>query len=100
MIANNVSDTDTFDPPDHPTADYNFSFTTDSAPTVSTTSPANSATGVNPSNSITVTFSEPVNASASSFTVECPAPGNNQSFTVSVEKGIPEIEADDDNDDA
>src|SRR5436190_13422666 len=48
VIANNVSDVDSNDPPDHPTADYNFSFTTDSAPTVTSTSPANSATGVNP----------------------------------------------------
>src|SRR6266550_1066946 len=82
VIANSVSDVDSNDPPDHPAADYNFSFTTDSAPTVSSTSPANGATGVNASNNITVTFSEPVNASGSSFTIECPAPGNNQSFGV------------------
>src|SRR5205085_8773487 len=58
VIANNVSDVDSNDPPDHMAADYPFSFTTDSAPTVTSTSPANSATGVNPSNNITVTFSE------------------------------------------
>jgi methionine-rich copper-binding protein CopC len=67
-VANNISDTDTADPPDHPTANSSFSFTTDSAPTVSSTSPANGTTGVDPSNNITVSFSEPVNASTSSFT--------------------------------
>src|SRR5436190_6238474 len=72
-IASQISDVDALDPPDHPAADYNFSFTTDSAPTVSSTSPANSATGVNPSGNITVAFSEPVNAGASSFTIECPS---------------------------
>src|SRR5919202_1750091 len=82
VIANNVSDTDSLDPPDHPTADYNFSFTTDSAPTVTSTTPANSATGVNAGNNISVTFSEPVNASASSFTLECPS-GSAQAFSVS-----------------
>src|SRR5207253_318633 len=86
VIASNVSDVDTNDPPDHPTADYNFSFTTDSAPTVTSTSPANGATGVNPSNNVTVTFSEPVNASGSSFTVECPS-GSPQSFSVSGSPG-------------
>src|ERR671927_345143 len=82
VIANQISDVDTLDPPDNMAADYNFSFTTDSAPTVSSTSPANSATGVNASNNITVTFSEPVNASASSFTLECPS-GSAQAFSVS-----------------
>src|SRR5437763_7255939 len=81
-IANNISDVDSNDPPDQPAADYNFSFTTDSAPTVSSTSPANSATGVNASGNITVTFSEPVNASGSSFTLECPS-GSAQAFSVS-----------------
>src|SRR5437868_7236195 len=46
-IANQISDVDANDPPDHPAADYNFSFTTDSAPTVTTTNPTNGATGVN-----------------------------------------------------
>src|SRR5439155_22065484 len=40
VIANSVSDTDSNDPPDHMAADYNFSFTTDSAPAVTTTTPA------------------------------------------------------------
>src|SRR5207253_4757749 len=82
VIANNVSDVDTLDPPDHPTADYNFSFTTDSAPAVTSTSAPDGATRVNPSNNLTVSFSEPVNASGSSFTLECPS-GSPQSFGVS-----------------
>src|SRR5436305_4474174 len=71
VIANQISDVDSIDPPDHMAADYNLSFTTDSAPTVSSTSPANSATGVDASGNITVTFSEPVNVSSSSFTIDC-----------------------------
>jgi methionine-rich copper-binding protein CopC len=82
VIANQIHDVDSLDPPDTMAADYNFSFTTDSAPTVTTTTPANGATAVNPSNNITVTFSEPVNASGSSFTIECPS-GSPQSFGVS-----------------
>ena len=82
VIANNVSDTDTFDPPDHMAADYNFSFTTDSAPAVTTTTPANGTTGVSPSNNITVNFSENVNFTTSSFTLECPS-GTPKTFTVS-----------------
>ena len=80
-IANQISDVDSNDPPDHPAADYNFSFTTDSAPTVSSTTPLNGATGVNPSNNIVITFSEAVNAGGSSFTIECPS-GSPQAYGV------------------
>ncbi|MGW5237401.1 Ig-like domain-containing protein [Monashia sp. NPDC004114] len=83
VVAANVSDTDALDPPDHPAADFTFSFTTDSPPAVVTTSPTNGATGVDPGGDIVVTFSEPVNASTGSFIIECPTPGNGQSFTVS-----------------
>jgi VCBS repeat-containing protein len=83
-IANSISDTDTLDPPDHPAANSAFSFTTlDAALTVSSTSPANDATDVNPSDNITVTFSKPVNATTGSFTIECPTSGNLQDFNVS-----------------
>src|SRR5437588_548962 len=81
-MADHISDTASLDPPDNMAADYNFSFTTDSAPTVTSTSPANGASAVNPSNNVTVTFSEPVNASASSFTLECPS-GSGQPFSLS-----------------
>jgi large repetitive protein len=82
VIANQIHDTDVQDPPDTMTADYNFSFTTDSAPTVTSTSPADSATGVATSGNITVNFSEPVTATVSSFTIECPS-GTSDAFAVS-----------------
>jgi methionine-rich copper-binding protein CopC len=81
-VASQISDSDGNDPPDHPAADTTFSFTTDSAPTVTSTSPANGATAVSPSANVTVTFSEPVNAGGSSFTLECPS-GSGQPFGVS-----------------
>jgi methionine-rich copper-binding protein CopC len=85
-IASQISDTDALDPPDHPNADYPFSFTTDSAPAVTSTSPANGATAVNSSNNVTVSFSEAVNASGASFTIECPS-GSPQAFGVSGSPG-------------
>ncbi|MBK8316553.1 MAG: ExeM/NucH family extracellular endonuclease [Acidobacteria bacterium] len=43
----------------------------DTAPTVSSTTPTNSAISVSVASNITVTFSEPVNATAASFTISC-----------------------------
>ena len=54
----------------------------DNAPTVSGTSPLNGATGVQADTNITVNFSESVNATTSSFTIECPT-GAPQIFTLS-----------------
>ncbi|HEV2862472.1 MAG TPA: Ig-like domain-containing protein [Pyrinomonadaceae bacterium] len=54
----------------------------DAGPAVTTTSPANGATGVAPNSNITVNFTEPVNATTGSFSVECPA-GSPQTFTLS-----------------
>ncbi|HLM57947.1 MAG TPA: Ig-like domain-containing protein, partial [Pyrinomonadaceae bacterium] len=54
----------------------------DAGPAVATTSPANGATGVAPNSNITVNFTEPVNATTASFSVECPA-GSPQTFTLS-----------------
>src|SRR5436305_6810064 len=80
-VAANISDTDTGDPPDHPAANHSFSFTTqDAAPSVSSTSPADGATDVAKNANIDVTFSEPVTATGSSFTLECPT-GSAQAFT-------------------
>jgi len=81
VIANQISDTDALDPPDNMAADYNFSFTTDSAPSVTSTSPADGATNVAISSNIVVSFSEAVTASGSSFTLECPS-GTPKSFSV------------------
>ena len=70
-VAANISDTDSVDPPDHLAADYLFSFTTDAAPAVTTTTPADTATAIDPSATITVNFNEPVDVSPSSFTISC-----------------------------
>jgi len=86
-VAANISDSDTGDPPDHPAANHALSFTTqDAAPSVTTTSPADGAIHVAANANIVVNFSEPVTATGSSFTLECPA-GTPQSFTVSGSPG-------------
>jgi hypothetical protein len=54
----------------------------DDGPTVASTSPVNGATGVAQNTNITVNFSEPVNATTGSFSVQCPA-GSPQTFTLS-----------------
>jgi uncharacterized repeat protein (TIGR01451 family) len=54
----------------------------DEAPTVANTSPTNGATNVAQNSNITVNFSEPVNASAASFSVQCPT-GSPRTFTLS-----------------
>lgn len=83
VIATEIADVDANDPPDNMASNYVFSFTTDAPPSVTTTTPTNGATGVATSNNIIVNFSEPVTATTSSFTIECPAPGNLKTFTVS-----------------
>ena len=83
VIANQISDLDSNDPPDNMAANYVFSFTTDAAPSVLTTTPTNGASGVATNTNIVVNFSEPITATTSSFTIECPAAGNLKAFTVS-----------------
>src|SRR6185312_6624492 len=68
------------DPPDNMSADYSFSFTTDTPPEVTTTTPDDGATNVDPSADITVNFNEPVDVTTSSFTIGCPGA---QTFSVS-----------------
>ncbi len=82
-IAADISDVDANDPPDHPAADTTISFTTDTAPAVTGTTPVNGATGVARGGNIVVTFSEPVSAGTGSFSIQCPAPGNLRPFSVS-----------------
>jgi methionine-rich copper-binding protein CopC len=82
VVANQVSDSDTNDPPDNMSSDYVFSFTTDAAPTVTSTTPNDTATNVASGANIIVNFSENVAASTSSFSIECPAPGNLQTVAV------------------
>ncbi len=54
------------------TGDFTATFSTNTLPTVTTTVPANGATAVAPSTTVTVNFSEPVNATGASFTLQCP----------------------------
>ena len=63
-------------------ADHSFSFTIDTPPSVSSTTPANGATNVLASTTPSVTFSKPVNVTASAFTLECPT-GTPEPFTLS-----------------
>ena len=63
-------------------ADHSFSFTVDTPPTVSSTTPANGATSVLATTAPSVTFDKPVNVSASAFTLECPT-GTPEPFTLS-----------------
>jgi methionine-rich copper-binding protein CopC len=66
----------------HLAADFVFSFTTDVAPTVTSTAPANGATQQAPSTTITINFSKAVNVTATAFKLECPV-GTPEAFTVS-----------------
>jgi len=76
-----VSDQDTNDPPDTMAADATASFTTadpipvDAAPTVVSTSPANTATGVARAANVSVTFSEPVNVVPGWASINCATSG-------------------------
>jgi hypothetical protein len=54
----------------------------DAAPAVVSTSPANGATSVAQNSNITINFTEPVNATTGSFSVQCPF-GSPQTFTLS-----------------
>ncbi|HWT01914.1 MAG TPA: Ig-like domain-containing protein, partial [Pyrinomonadaceae bacterium] len=83
VVANQIADSDAFDPPDNMAADYVFSFTTDAAPEVTTTTPTNGATNLATNTTIQINFSENVNATTNSFKIECPAPGNLQTFALS-----------------
>ncbi len=83
VVAAQVSDQDANDPPENMASNFVFSFTIDNAPAVTTTTPTNGATGVAANTNITINFTESVNATTASFTIECPAPGNLQTFTLS-----------------
>ncbi len=66
-----VSDVDSDDPPDAMAADYAFSFTTDAAPSVTGTTPADQAVGVIAAADVVVNFSEDVNVTTASFGISC-----------------------------
>jgi predicted extracellular nuclease/methionine-rich copper-binding protein CopC len=73
VVAAQIADNDALDPPDNLAQDYVFSFTTEAAPAVTGTTPANGATGIGVTSNIDVVFSEPVNFTTASATIECPA---------------------------
>ncbi|MGH8531789.1 MAG: beta strand repeat-containing protein, partial [Gammaproteobacteria bacterium] len=101
VFAAQVTDQDTDDPPDNMAADFSFGFTTDAAPTVSSTVPTAGATGVAVNTNVTVNFSESVAITATTFGLECPAgtpvpfgvspapPGNTGSFTLNPNADLP-----------
>ena len=55
----------------------------DVAPTVHNTTPANSATNVPVDSNIVINFSETVNATTSSFSLQCPSGSPQTPFTLS-----------------
>jgi hypothetical protein len=83
VTATQVTDDDANDPPNQMAANHVFSFTVDAQPAVTTTNPTNGSINNAANTNIVVNFTENVTATTSSFTIECPAPGNLQTFTVS-----------------
>ncbi len=78
IIAAQVSDQDANDPPDTMAVNYVTSFSTlgpDNAPTVASTVPADGATNVPINQSVTITFSEPVNVTNPWFSLTCATSG-------------------------
>src|SRR5262249_36027289 len=65
----------------HPNADVVFSFTVDTPPTVTSTTPTNGASGVALTSTVSVTFDKAVNVTAPGFKLECPA-GTPVAFTL------------------
>ena len=104
VFAAQVTDVDAIDPPDNMAADFTFGFTTDAAPTVTSTVPTFGATDVPVDSNITVNFNEPVVTTASTFGLECPAgtpipfvvspapPGNTTSYTLNPNANLPDGE--------
>ncbi len=66
-----ISDVDGLDPPDHPTTNASTTFTTDSAPTVVSVTPATGTTGVPGNANLTVVLSEPVTLDAGALDLLC-----------------------------
>jgi methionine-rich copper-binding protein CopC len=102
IVAAQVADQDSNDPPDTMAANFVFSFTIDTAPAVTTTTPTNGATQVAANTNITINFNENVNIQdANAFIVECPvatpvtfsvspvAPGGANSFTLDPTSDLP-----------
>lgn len=78
IIATQVTDQDSNDPPDNMAVDYLWSYSVDAndpAPVVSSTVPVNAATDVSLSANLTITFSEPVNVTGSWYGITCGSSG-------------------------
>lgn len=82
VFAAQVTDSDGDDPPNNMAADFVATFATEAPPSVTTTTPANGATGIATGSNIVVNFDEPVDVSTSSFTIECPAAGTSYTYTL------------------
>jgi hypothetical protein len=74
ILAANITDVDTIDPPDNMAVDYVANFSVDAAPEVTTTVPANGATDVALASTITVNFSEAVDIATGGITLDCAGP--------------------------
>jgi hypothetical protein len=79
IVASQVTDQDTNDPPDAMASDVVVTFTTaappDEAPTVTSTTPADSAADVAVDSNVAVTFSEPVDVADGGFGLACDTSG-------------------------
>ncbi len=77
ILATQIADTDTNDPPNNMTADFTWSFAVDAAPSVTSTTPADLATDVPVGADLSVTFSEgvTVNTIDSFFDIYCEVSG-------------------------
>ncbi len=73
VVAAQVSDVDSADPPDNLAANFAWSFTTDAAPSVVSVTPADAAV-VGTGQVLSVTFSEDVGLTAGAFTLDCAGP--------------------------
>jgi methionine-rich copper-binding protein CopC len=71
VVGARIGDVDTNDPADNPSADSTFSFTTDSPPALSSSTPADGATAVAASGSVVLTFSEPVDVDSGALELRC-----------------------------
>ncbi|MFO1422530.1 MAG: Ig-like domain-containing protein [Candidatus Competibacteraceae bacterium] len=70
---NAATDQDSVDPPDQLDAAFSRVFTVDAAPTFVSSNPTSGATGIALGSNIQMTFSEAVNVTGSSFTLNCGA---------------------------
>jgi endonuclease I len=83
VIAANVVDIDGTPNPMASNAVINFAIAADVAPSVSSTVPANSATGVSLNSNLTVNFSEPVSVTGAWYSLSCATTGANLAAIVS-----------------